>query len=88
MLMDRIEGARQYLRALELYSLYFTNHSELVEAGLLDADTHMPTNKAHAFIDNTHKDERWKKVKAAAVDSLDEAVRLADQFAREDIGLL
>ncbi|GGH17412.1 hypothetical protein [Paenibacillus segetis] len=84
---DRIESARQYLRALELYSLYFVDHSELVEAGLLDAETQMPTSKAHTFIDNTHNDERWKKVKITA-DSLDEAVQLADQFACEDIGLL
>lgn len=84
--MDRIESARQYLRALELFSLYFVDRSELVEAGLLDNDTLQLTSKAHAFIDNTHEGERWKKVIAEA-DSLDDAVRLADQFAREDVGL-
>lgn len=85
--MNRLESARQYLRALELFSLHFVDRSELVEAGLLDTETQMLTSKAHAFIDNTHEGERWKKVKAAA-GSLEDAARLADQFAREDVGLL
>ncbi|MNP62274.1 hypothetical protein D3C76_1575360 [compost metagenome] len=87
MYTKQLDSTRQYLRALELFSLYFVDRSELVEAGLLDNDTLMLTGKAHAFIDNTHDAERWKKVIEGG-GSLDDAVRLADKFAREDLGLL
>ncbi|MGI2294178.1 hypothetical protein [Paenibacillus sp. GXUN7292] len=83
----RIENARKYLQALEEYSLFFADHDELIAAGLLDAETFMPTAKAHAFIDNTHNNKRWMKVKSKAT-SLEKAVLLADQYAREDLGLI
>ncbi len=87
MSINRMETTRQYLLVLEQHSLCFVDHVELVEAGLLDVETLMPTAKAHAFIDNTHDTKRWMKVISEA-DSLQEAVLLAEQYARKDIGLI
>lgn len=84
---EQFESVRQLLLVLEEYSLYFVDHSKLVEAGLLDVKTLMPTTKAHAFVDNTHNAERWIRAKSNA-NSLHEAMLLADQYAREDLGLL
>ena len=80
-----LERIRNILVVLD--DMLFDDNWLLIDNGLVKWGELPITTKGYDFIELTRSAERWEKVKNTAK-SLEEAVVLADRYAREDLGLL